>query len=63
MEGLNFCLLIQIPPLFILLKIILSSHFPLFQNKIPLLEALKQDISLQYFHPQWIFPQEKSEKR
>ena len=34
----------------------MSLYSPLFQNKIPFLEALKQDIYLQYFHCSLFFP-------
>ena len=58
----NFSLLVQKHPLFILLWTILSRHFPPFK-KNQLLASSKQDISSQWFNPHWIFPQEKPEKR
>ena len=62
MERINFGLLIQKLLLFILLIIILSQHFPPFQNKIPLLEATRQDISLQYFHSHYYFSSRENQK-
>ena len=41
---------------FFLLRILLSWYFPLFQSKIILLGALKQDMYLQSLQSRWIFP-------